>query len=319
MPLGESVWQPSRALTVGNRECHNTLARSAVIVLVMLPLPLWMLRLLYMPCNGRLTDICWQEIQRWLTTCNSGSQNYNKSAVPLMVPRKDRMMNQQQLDTNTDALAPATMPTIDADAGVQPLADRIKSAFDDALTELIAKRDQLYAAAIAPLEQEGNKLSKEYDELEAGIQAIEVTLPAKERVIRHEVDLLMVSGAANAKQDAKAKMDELKELQHKPVVMRQRLGAIHDRFLSINQKKHNIAKEVFQEWYSECQHVIRSGEHGLFVTMLGGIEKSMYEFQTRTGTERSGVTGGLFHQGHIIGLTADEKSQEWQAARHWYR
>jgi anthranilate/para-aminobenzoate synthase component I len=230
-------------------------------------------------------------------------------------------MTNTNATVNTDVLAPATMPIIDADAGagVQPLADRIKSAFDDALAELIEKRDQLYANAIAPLEQEGNQLSKEYDELEARIRALEAILPAEERVIRHEADLLTVSGAANAKQDAKAKMDELKELQHKPVVMRQRLGAIQDRFQSINQKKHNIAKEVFQEWYSECQHVIRSGEHGLFVTMLGGIEASMYEFQTRTGTERSGRTGGLFHQGHIIDLTADGKSAEWQAAHHWYR
>ena len=114
----------------------------------------------------------------------------------------------QQFDTNADAstdnaVAPATMPTIDADAlpnsnsssnssgndaaiaatidagaGVQPLVDRIKSVFDDALAELIVKRDQLYAAAIAPLEQEGNQLSKEYDELEARIRALEAIVPA---------------------------------------------------------------------------------------------------------------------------------------------
>ena len=103
-------------------------------------------------------------------------------------------------------------------------------------------------------------------------------------MIRHEADLLIVSGAANAKQDAKAKMDELKEIQHKPVVMRQRLGAIQDRFLSINQEKYDIAKEVFGQWYSELQPVVRSAEHGLLITLLSGLEESFYEFQASTGT-----------------------------------
>ena len=88
----------------------------------------------------------------------------------------------------------------------------------------------MYADAIAPLELEANQLSAEYNEAEVRIQALEAILPAEERVIRHEADLLIVSGAANAKQDAKAKMDELKELQHKPVAMRQRQGAIQERF-----------------------------------------------------------------------------------------
>src|SRR5271166_1739724 len=137
---------------------------------------------------------------------------------------------------NTDALAPATMPTIDADAGagVQPLADRIKSAFDDALTELIEKRDQLYADAIGDLEHESEALAEEYGLLEEGIRAIEAILPSEERLIQHQVDQLLHDGKG---QDAKDKRAELAALKHKVVVMKQRMSEIQDRFLSIDKER----------------------------------------------------------------------------------
>jgi len=206
--------------------------------------------------------------------------------------------------TNTDASA----------MSIDSLADAITRLFDTILEQLIALRDERYSAAIEELDDEASTLAREYEQLEKDIKAIEATLPSRERLVQRQVDELVVNGDPAAKQ----KFAELAEFKRKPAVMRQRLGVIHDRFQSIASEKSNVAREVFASWYSECQLAIRAGEHGLFVTLLSGIEASMYEFQTRTGTERSGLTGGLFHQGHIIGLTADEKSAEWKAARHWY-
>ena len=220
------------------------------------------------------------------------------------------------LSTNTDAMAPATMPTIDADAGVQPLVDRIKSAFDDALTELIAKRDQLYASAIGDLKLEANQLSKEYEQLEKDIKAIEAVLPSKERLTQRQVDELVVNGDPAAKQ----KFAELAEFKRKPAALREQLGAIHDRFLSINQEKCVIAKQVFEDWLKVVRPVVRASEHGLLITLLGGLEESFYQFQVSTGTGTSdNRQRPLVNQGHITGLTADGRSAEYQAGRHWYR
>ena len=219
---------------------------------------------------------------------------------------------------STDALAPATMPTIDADAGagVQPLVDRIKSVFDGALAELIEKRDQLYADAIRDLELEGNQLSAEYDELEASARALEVVLPAARRVASHEADLLMVSGSP---QDAKAKLTELSKDEQKPITMRQRQKEIVAKLGDIDSEKQAVTREVFEQWHKECQRVVRAAERGLFVTLLTGLEQSFYEFQARTGTGTSDNRHRpLLHQGHITGLTADGRSAEWAAGHKWY-
>jgi len=196
----------------------------------------------------------------------------------------------------------------------QQMSDAIATLFSSVLNRLVALRDERYSAAIKELDDESGALAREYAQLEKDIKAIEDVLPSKERLIQRQVDELVVNGDPTAKE----KFAELAEFKRKPAVMRQRLGVIHDRFQSIASEKSNVAREVFASWYSECQLAIRAGEHGLFVTLLSGIEASMYEFQTRTGTERSGLTGGLFHQGHIIGLTADGRSAEFQAGRHWY-
>jgi hypothetical protein len=131
------------------------------------------------------------------------------------------------------------------------------------------------------------------------------------------VDELVVNGDPAAKQ----KFVELAEFKRKPAVMRGQLGAIQDRFLSINQEKHNVAREVFASWYTQCQHVVRAAEHGLFCVLLGQLESSFYSFQDRCGM--GGVTDNrhrpLLSQNHIVNLTAPDKSPEYEAGRHWYR
>ena len=118
----------------------------------------------------------------------------------------------------------------------------------------------------------------------------------------------------------KDKLAELAEFKRKPVAMRGRQSEIRARLDDIQAEKRDIAKQVFEQWYSELQPVVRSAEHGLLVTLLGGLEQSFYEFQARTGTGTSdNRQRPLLNQGHFIGLTAGEKSPEYQAGRHWYR
>ena len=119
--------------------------------------------------------------------------------------------------------------------------------------------------------------------------------------------------------EAAVKLEEMREAKGAPEAMRARQREIFNRIEAIEEEKKAEARRIFQEWYADVQHVIRAAEHGLFVVMLNGIEESMFEFQTRTGTTSpNGLTGGLFHTGHIVGLTADERSPELQAGTRWY-
>jgi len=111
----------------------------------------------------------------------------------------------------------------------------------------------------------------------------------------------------------------LAEFKRKPAVMRQRLGIVHDRVQSINQEKCDIAKQVFEDWYTKVRPVIRSAERGLLITLLQGLEQSFYQYQASTGMNTSDNRHRpLVHQGHITGLTADGRSPEWEAGAHYY-
>jgi hypothetical protein len=245
------------------------------------------------------------------------------------------------LSTNTDAMAPATMPTIDAagaddnsnssadaeaaDARARELAGLMARAitreFDRTLEQLIKLRNTRYARAIEELDNhESDALAREYEELQTAIHDIEATLPAKTRVTQHEIDVLSVSGAPDAQRDIAAKRAELKELQHRLPVMKQRMSEIQDCFQEINRQKRNVAKPVYEQWLKAVQPIVLAAEHGLFITLLGGLEKDLSLYQERTGTGRTGDhQGPSLHEGYLRGITAGARSPEYEAARHWYR
>ena len=115
------------------------------------------------------------------------------------------------------------------------------------------------------------------------------------------------------------KLAEAEEARTAPGAMKARQAEIDSRLTAVGEEKKAIARRIFESWYAECQHVIRAAERGLFLTLLNGIEDSMNEFQTRTGTASpNGLTGGLFHKGHVAGLTASERSPEWRGGIRWY-
>jgi hypothetical protein len=202
----------------------------------------------------------------------------------------------------------------------QQMSDAIATLFSSVLNRLVALRDERYSAAIEELDNhESEALAKEYGDLEEDIRAIEATLPAKTRVTQHEIDVLSVSGAPNAQRDIAAKRAELKELQHRPPVMKQRMSEIQDCFQEINRQKRNVAKPVYEQWLKLVQPIVLAAEHGLFITLLGGLEKDLSLYQERTGTGRTGDhQGPSLHEGYLREITANERSLEWQAGRHWY-
>lgn len=252
----------------------------------------------------------------------------------------------QQLDTNADAmvntdasavtepvLADADAVTASADAvtdAEQALADALVNAmiadeaaeravtdaltddiaklFDSTLAQLIALRDKRYNAAIKALDDESDTLAGEYGELESGIKDIEATLPARTRINEREIDELLVSGKRHEVRD---KANELQLVKRELAVMKERLGVISDRFLAIANEKEGAAKAVVEGWLAKVMRpVIKVGEHGLLVTMLSGLEQSLYTYRDSTGIK--------IHQGHIASLTSDGRSPEFAAGHRWY-
>ena len=228
-------------------------------------------------------------------------------------------------DAVTDAeqaLADALVNAMIADEAAEravtdALTDDITRLFDRTLEQLVARRDARYADAIKEFERESEALAKEYGELEVGIKDIEATLPARTRLNQHDVDVLLVSGKRYAVRD---KLAEIEVVKSELAAMKERLGVIQDRFLSIDQEKQDSTRNIFELWYSKTvQPTVRAAERGLLITLLEGLSADFSQFQARTGTGMSdNKHHPLVNQGHFIGLTADGRSPEFAAGHKWY-
>ena len=198
---------------------------------------------------------------------------------------------------------------------VQPLADRIKSAFDDALAALIARRDQQYADETRALDAEREALVKEHAAIGETAENLRELLPAKAREAQREADKLVLAGK---REEARAKIAEMEQAEHAPVAMQEQQREISARIHEIDGEKEAVAKTVFAEGYGACQVVVRVGEKGLF-GLLDGLERSFYAYQDRTNTGTSdNRTRPLVNPGTSSGLTADERSPEWASSQRWY-
>ena len=222
--------------------------------------------------------------------------------------------------TNTAVVSDNAIAQMESEDAQQTLTESmvgdITTLFDRTLEQLIALRDSAYESAIKELDQETEALAKEYGQLEEGIRAIEAVLPSKRRVTQHAADELLLNGA---KQDAANKLAELAEFERKPVAMRERQKECIARLEAIANEKRTIAKQMFENWYTKVRPVIRAAERGLLITLLQGLEESLYQYQATTGMGKSdNKHRPLVHQGHITGLTADGRSAEWAAGHKWY-
>ncbi len=189
---------------------------------------------------------------------------------------------------------------------VEEIGGTLQAAFD----LLIERRDRQYAAAIEPLDAERDTLELESASIGEARRNLERLLPAKAREAQRAADALMVAGRHDA---AQLKLTEAEEAANAPAAMTERQREISTRCEAIDREKGAIARRIFDQWFSDAQHVIRAAEHGLFVTLLNGVEDSMIDYQARTGTGETLIK--LFH---ITNLTADERSAEWAAGNRWY-
>ena len=202
------------------------------------------------------------------------------------------------------------------DTEVQDVAEEIGGILQAAFDVLIHRREAAFATAIEPLDAEKESLTQEHVAIEEARVNLERLLPARSRVAQSEADALLLAGKHEA---AQVKLAEAEEAANAPAAMTERQREISARIEAIEREKKTIARRIFESWYADVKHIIRAAEHGLFVTLLNGVEDSMIDFRTRTGTTSpNGLTGGLFHSGHVVGLTANDRSPEWQAASRWY-
>jgi len=204
----------------------------------------------------------------------------------------------------------AQLETQTTDTEVQDVAEEIGGTLQAAFDLLIERRDQQYAAAIEPLDAERDTLEKESTAIGEARRSLERLLPAKAREAQRVADALLLAGKHDA---AQRKLTEAEEAANAPEAMSERQREISTRCEAIDREKGAIARRIFDSWYCDAQHVIRAAEHGLFVTLLNGVEDSMTEYQVRTGSE-----GTLVKLSHRTNLTADERSLEWQAGYRWY-
>jgi hypothetical protein len=203
------------------------------------------------------------------------------------------------------------------DTEIRDTAEKITDTLQQVFDMLVSRRDVAYEEAISALDREQAQLQQEYIAVEEAKTSLEKILPAKARIAQNEADQLAVAGKS---EEAEAKRREQREAENAPARMKARQGEISARTEKISEEKKAVAKRIFEVWYCECQQVVRAAEHGLFCTLLDGLEQSFYEFQDRTNTGRGPDPRdrGLFHRGYLSGLTADERSAEWRTARKWY-
>jgi hypothetical protein len=205
---------------------------------------------------------------------------------------------------------------IEVDPQVQQTIDRITSAFDDALAMLIARLNRQYGETTKALDAERATLVEEYACIEQASANLKAILPAKQRLLQHEADHLLVEGKS---QEAQVKLAEMQKALDASNTMSQRQGQITHRIHEIDAEKKAIARTIFNESYGQCQHIVRGAEHGLFCVLLDGLQSAFFDYQqsTDTGTADNRQRP-LIQQGHITGLTADERSIEWRSGQRWY-
>lgn len=200
------------------------------------------------------------------------------------------------------------------DNEVAVIAEEIAGTLEGAIIVLLERRDRKYADAIAPLNEEVRSLTQESNAMGEAAQSLEELLPAKARVAQAEHDRLLVAGD---REGAAEKLTEQKQAEDAPATMRTRQEQIANRLTGIEEEKRAAAKRVFSEWYAECQSVVRSAERGLFTVLLDGLWNACLEFESRVCPPRS-AQDQMVRSNHKINLTADARSEEWQAATRWY-
>ena len=191
--------------------------------------------------------------------------------------------------------------------------DVIQGAYDSLLEGCGAQ----LADETAPLDEEEGALRQEQADIAEAAGNLENLLPAQQREAQRQADAALLAGRL---EEAEAQRQEYETARHAPEAMKARQREITARLEAITDERQAIAKHVFGVWYSDLQRIIRASEHALFVGLLDTSKAEMYRFQDRHGL---GATlerpfSGLVTDGSIAGLTAPDRSQEWESGHRWY-
>jgi chromosome segregation ATPase len=196
------------------------------------------------------------------------------------------------------------MPTI-TDTQIADMTQRISSTFDETFAALIERRDSQYAAAIEPMNAERESLLREHGAIDEKARKHESTLASAARMAQFEADRLTLEGES---EQAAAKLREAEEAASAPANLRARQQEISDRIATLEAEKRDIKSRIFETWYKECVTVHRAIEHAHFVLFLDGLRQAFFDFEPHAANNVNIVAG----------LTADERSTEWQAGNRWY-
>jgi hypothetical protein len=205
---------------------------------------------------------------------------------------------------------------VEEDREIPGLCAEISGTTEKAFARLLARRDAAYLSAVARLDRERESLEGERVSLAEAERNLSELIPARMRQAQFEADALLVAGRI---EEAKAKRTEAQEAEHAPEAIKERQRIIAARIEAIAGERKTIAKHIFQEWYSECQSVVRSAEHGLFIVLLEGLRADFFRFESSVRTDSDGTANVLYHSGHLDGLTADANSELWQTGQKWYK
>ena len=196
------------------------------------------------------------------------------------------------------------------DTEVTDMAEEIGGILEAAFDVLIQRRDRQFAAAVEPLDAEEESLRDESASIHEARRNLEKLLPAREREAQRQADALLLAGEHKA---AQVKLTEAEDAANAPAAMTDRQREISARIEAIEAEKQAAARKIFESWYPDDQRIIRAAEHGLFVTLLNGVEDAMTNYEARAGKGETLIK--LFHR---TNLTAPERSPEWQAGYRWY-
>jgi hypothetical protein len=199
----------------------------------------------------------------------------------------------------------------------EELAQSITESIIESRDALIAERDAQIAAANAPLDAERELLLQEHAAIEEAAHSLELLLPAREREAQRQADVLLLDGK---QEEAAAKIAESEEARTAPEAMKERQREISARIEAIAGEKKTIAKRIFADWYTKLQAIVRAAEHGLFIELLDKSRAEMYAYQERhnLGGTLKQPFSHLVKDSHLVRLTADERTAEWNSGSRWY-
>jgi chromosome segregation ATPase len=188
------------------------------------------------------------------------------------------------------------------DVSAGEMAQSIRDFSASALAVLNERREARYAEACASLNEELTALASESADLEAKNQVTTERLASTERVLRFELDQLIMRG-----ENTEAKQASLEEVKAGAAQTEKRRSEIAERCRQIETAKKTELRRTAESFLSGCTGLIRGAEGGLAL-ILDGARSTLNGLETEIGAS-------VYRPDQ---LTADEKSEVWVTLSRLY-